>query len=102
MDVKGLRVERGLSQGDLAEGCGVSQSLVAKWEAGREPNRAQVVLLSEILGITPKPPVRNQYPSAPLDAEARKRWFKERSRAFVEGRVRFSPSGTEGCGVANG
>jgi DNA-binding XRE family transcriptional regulator len=84
---RGLRERRGvagLSQVEAARAAGVSQATYSRAEQGLV-----------VLGV-----VRDSMPSAPREPVARLAWVRERSRAFAEGRVRFSSSGTEGKGVA--
>ena len=49
--LKELRVAKGLSQMQLANRLGISQSAVAKWELGKtEPTASAIVALSEFFG----------------------------------------------------
>ena len=51
--LKELREEKGLSQKQLAETVGVSQSAVAKWELAKtEPTAGALLLLSEFFNVT--------------------------------------------------
>lgn len=59
--LKELRTEKGLSQMDLAQATGISQSAIAKWELNKtEPTASALVALSEffdesvdyLLGLT--------------------------------------------------
>ena len=97
MDVKALRLAAELTQEDLAERMGVSQSTVAQWESGRRtPNDAYMALLGQILGQKQPQAVHDQYLNAPTGVEARQSWNEIRQRAFQDGRVKFSASGVEG------
>ena len=45
--IKELRIERNLSQMDLAKALNMSQSAVAKWELGKtEPTASAIILLA--------------------------------------------------------
>ncbi len=47
--IKELRIEKGLSQMQLAKLLDMSQSAVAKWELGKtEPTASAIILLSKI------------------------------------------------------
>lgn len=49
--LKELRVAKGLSQMQLANKLGISQSAIAKWELGKtEPTASAIVALSEFFG----------------------------------------------------
>ena len=53
--IKDARVERGLSQGELASAIGVDTSLISLWETGKctpPPNRA--LALARVLDVAPK------------------------------------------------
>lgn len=51
--LKELRVEKNLSQNDLAKLLNMSKMAVSHWESGHsEPSIAQLVLLSEHFGVT--------------------------------------------------
>ena len=100
----------GLTQADLASRMGVSQPLVAQWEAGKkDPSAAHLALLSEILRgegseelhAPVSRPERGwrSYPSAPTAVAARRAWVDARNAAIrAGGREMFNPSGTEGHG----
>lgn len=53
--IKKKRLERGMTQEELAEKVGVKKSAVAKWENGRvsEIKRSNLKMLSEALGVNP-------------------------------------------------
>lgn len=53
--IKQARLEKGLTQEELAEKVGVKKSAVAKWENGRvsEIKRSNLKKLSEALGLNP-------------------------------------------------
>ena len=49
--LKELRVLHGLSQMQLANATGISQSAIAKWELGKtEPTASAIILLAEYFG----------------------------------------------------
>lgn len=59
--IKELRLERDLSQMQLAKACNISQSAIAKWELGKtEPTASAIIVLAEffnestdyLLGLT--------------------------------------------------
>ena len=59
--IKELRIERSLSQMQLAKACNISQSAIAKWELGKtEPTASAIIVLAEffnesadyLLGLT--------------------------------------------------
>ena len=51
--LKELRIEKGISQMDLAKATGISQSAIAKWELGKtEPTASALIKLSEFFGET--------------------------------------------------
>ena len=51
--LKELRVEKNLSQMQLAQKLGVSQSAVAKWELGKtEPTASAIIALAQFFGET--------------------------------------------------
>ena len=51
-NLKELRIEKGLSQQELAQILNVTQSTVAKWESGdREPNFSILIELSNYFNI---------------------------------------------------
>ncbi len=51
--VKELRVEKGLSQAELAKAIGVTQSIVARWEADlRIPKMDSIIALTEFFKIS--------------------------------------------------
>ena len=51
--LKELREEKGLSQKQLAEKIGISQSAVAKWEVSRtEPTASSLILLAKFFDVT--------------------------------------------------
>ncbi len=53
LKLKELRLERGLSQGDLAERIGVQNYTIGNWERDRaEPSVEQIVKLADALGVT--------------------------------------------------
>lgn len=52
-NLKELRIEKGLSQQELAQILNVTQSTVAKWESGdREPNFSILIELSNYFNIS--------------------------------------------------
>ena len=51
--LKDLRIEKGMSQMDLAKATGISQSAIAKWELDKtEPTASALIKLSEFFGKT--------------------------------------------------
>lgn len=51
--LKELRMEKGLSQKELARETGLSLSAIGKWEAGfREPSGNVLIVLSKYFGVT--------------------------------------------------
>jgi len=53
LKLKELRLERGLSQGDLAERIGVQNYTIGNWERDRaEPSIDAIVKLADALGVT--------------------------------------------------
>lgn len=59
--IKELRLQKNMSQMDLAKATGISQSAIAKWELGKtEPTASAIILLAEffeettdyLLGVT--------------------------------------------------
>ena len=51
--LKELRVEKGISQMDLAKATGISQSAIAKWELDKtEPTASALITLSLFFGET--------------------------------------------------
>ena len=51
--VKELRLQRNMSQMDLAVATGISQSAIAKWELGKtEPTATAIITLSRFFGET--------------------------------------------------
>ena len=51
--LKELRVAKGLSQMQLAQAVGISQSAIAKWELGKtEPTASAIILLATYFGET--------------------------------------------------
>lgn len=53
LKLKELRLECGLSQGDLAERIGVQNYTIGNWERGRaEPSAELIVKLADALGVT--------------------------------------------------
>lgn len=49
-----LRMKAGLTQKDLAERLGCSESLIARWETERgRPSGEKLIRLTELLGCTP-------------------------------------------------
>ena len=51
--IKELRLEKGLTQTQLAEKAGINQSMIARWERGeREPIASAVVKLADALECT--------------------------------------------------
>lgn len=53
--IKNARIEKGLTQEELANKVGVQKSAVAKWENGRvsEIKRSNLKKLAEVLGLKP-------------------------------------------------
>ncbi|MBQ7227635.1 MAG: helix-turn-helix transcriptional regulator [Clostridia bacterium] len=51
--IKELRIDRGLSQAELAKETGLSQSAIAYWETGqRIPNAQAIIILSRYFKVT--------------------------------------------------
>ena len=51
--LKELRTAKGLSQMQLAQAVGISQSAIAKWELGKtEPTASAIILLAAFFGET--------------------------------------------------
>ena len=51
--LKELRTSKGLSQMQLAQAVGISQSAIAKWELGKtEPTATAIILLAAFFGET--------------------------------------------------
>ncbi len=51
--IKELRLQKGLSQMELALVTGISQSAIAKWELGKtEPTATAIILLAQFFGET--------------------------------------------------
>ena len=51
--IKNLRVEKGLTQNELASLCGVHQTAVSQWEKGRtDPDKKSLRILSEIFNVS--------------------------------------------------
>lgn len=51
--VKELRIEKGLSQMQLARALDISQSAIAKWELGKtEPTASAIILLARFFNET--------------------------------------------------
>ena len=51
--IKELRLEKGLTQTQLAEKAGINQSMIARWERGeREPFASAVLKLADALECT--------------------------------------------------
>ena len=51
--LKDLRIEKGMSQMDLAKATEISQSAIAKWELDKtEPTASALIKLSEFFGET--------------------------------------------------
>lgn len=59
--IKRARIEKGLTQEELAEKVGVQKSAVAKWENGRvsEIKRSNLAKISKALGINPNSLLEN-------------------------------------------
>lgn len=54
LNLKRLRIARGMSQDQLAELMGVEQPTIQRWESGsREPKVSQISELAEVLGVDP-------------------------------------------------
>lgn len=52
-NLKQMRMERGLSQKQLAEAVGVTQQCVSKWESGRmEPTLSCLWKLADLAGVS--------------------------------------------------
>lgn len=52
--LKTLRMQKGMTQSELAKAMDVSQNAIFNWETGkREPNAESIEKLAKILGITP-------------------------------------------------
>lgn len=48
-----LRSERGMSQSQLAEKCGVDETAVSHWETGHSaPKGSRLPIVAEVLGVT--------------------------------------------------
>ena len=53
MNLKGKRMEKGLTQEEIAKSLGVSQQAVAKWEMGEaKPQADKLPALAKLLGCT--------------------------------------------------
>lgn len=51
--LKELRIERNLSQADVAKGVNVSQATIARWEAGKQiPNIDYLIKLVKFFDVT--------------------------------------------------
>lgn len=63
-EIRRRRLDRGLTQAQLARALGVSTSVVTKWENGqREPRAINIRALERILGDTPPRPDVQDYTS---------------------------------------
>lgn len=52
-NIRRIRIERGLSQEELAQAVGVTGSAISRWESGqRQPNIEKLKKLSAALGVT--------------------------------------------------
>lgn len=52
-NIKELRLERGLTQAELAKEIGVSQKAIDYWEHGtNEPKASYIILLADFFGIS--------------------------------------------------
>jgi transcriptional regulator with XRE-family HTH domain len=75
------RKRAGLSQQQAADGVGVDQATISRWERGeKQPAIEYLMALAKLYGakvseIMP----RNQYPSAPLDPAERQLWVWRRN-----------------------
>ena len=51
--IRELRIEKGLSQTELANATGLSQSAITLWENGqRSPGAEAIIILSRFFGVT--------------------------------------------------
>ena len=51
--IKELRIQKNMSQMDLAVATGISQSAIAKWELGKtEPTASAIIILANFFGET--------------------------------------------------
>lgn len=51
--IRELRIQKNMSQMDLAKATGISQSAIAKWELGKtEPTASAIVLLAKFFDET--------------------------------------------------
>lgn len=66
--VRSLRNERGLSQQDLADLLGISQSAVGLWEAGMRsaPRGNNLIKLCEVFGLSPTDFMGQEPAASPL------------------------------------
>lgn len=93
MDVRTIREGLGLSQRDLAERLGVSQSLVAQWERGTsnptEQQKASVWTLQQrakkVVRLDPYPSAPPGGPKDSRGAEERLAWVNARNAAIRAG-----------------
>lgn len=51
--IKAARIERGLTQADIAAVCGVRENVISAWENGRTPHMRNIPALAKALGISP-------------------------------------------------
>lgn len=65
--IKKTRIEKGMTQEELAEKVGVKKSAVAKWENGRvsEIKRSNLKNLADALGLNPNQLLGDTEPSQP-------------------------------------
>lgn len=51
--LKELRIEKGMSQQELAKACGFTNGAIAYWELGqREPKFGAVIILAKFFGVS--------------------------------------------------
>lgn len=59
--IKKIRIEKGISQENIATALGVSTATVSRWESGEFIPRAEkLVRLAELLGVTTDDLLKNQ------------------------------------------
>lgn len=51
--LKELRIEKGLSQNQLAKATGLTHAAISRWESGlRQPTAAAIITLAKFFGVT--------------------------------------------------
>lgn len=50
--IRGLRIDRALTQRDVAESAGVTVATVTNWEAGRTPDLSSALKLADLFGVS--------------------------------------------------